>query len=148
MRLGSGRELACFEQGKAHRRMPLGTLVPSYNCQETGINTAPLNSANEMSALPNTGLMASLERCSLSERAGNSITAGLGISRGCCFPGKELAQLTSTNALSLPPAPPARAGAGDGLVSPNQVSGVRACAGRASSRNLQPVSMECIHSDK
>ena len=131
MRLGGGGELACFEQGKAHRRMLLGTPVPSHNCQETRINTVPPNSANEMSALPNTGLMASPERCSLSERADNSITAGLGISRGCCFPGKELALLPPTNALSLPPAPPPRAGAGDGLVSPNQVSGIRACAGRA-----------------
>lgn len=49
-------------------------LLGSSNCQE--INAAPLNSANEMSALLNTRLMASPERCLLSERADNSITAG------------------------------------------------------------------------
>lgn len=69
----------------------LRTLAPSLNCQETRINTAPLNSANEMSALLNTGLMASPERRSLSERADNSITAGLDLSRGCCLLGEELA---------------------------------------------------------
>ena len=69
--------------------MLLGTLAPSHNCQETRINIASLNSGNEMSGLPNTGLVAGPERCSLSEKADNSITAGPDISRGCFFLGEE-----------------------------------------------------------
>ena len=97
--------------------MVLRTLAPSCNCQETRINTAPLNSANEMSALLNTGLMASPERCSLSERVDNSITAGLNLSRGCCFLGEELALLgLPPSPCSLPPAPLRELGLGLELV--------------------------------
>lgn len=85
-------ELACFERGKALTKgLCLGLWLLLLIVKETRINAAPLNSANEMSALLNTRLMASPERCSLSERADNSITAGLDLSRGCCFLGEELA---------------------------------------------------------
>lgn len=80
-----------FWTGELHKRMLLHTLA-SCNHQETRIKTASLNAGNEMSALPNTGLVVSSERCSLSEGAGNSITTGLDVSRDIsCYPGEELA---------------------------------------------------------
>lgn len=72
-------------------RLTLFRVTPSLNCQETKINTVPLNSGNEMSAVPNTGLVASLKRYSLSEKADNSITTGPDIITGCCFHRRELA---------------------------------------------------------
>lgn len=83
--------------------MLLGALSPSHNCQKTRINTAPVNSGNEMSALPDTGLVASPERCSLSESADNSITAEPDTSRRCCLSGKELVLTLPQVLYLLPP---------------------------------------------
>lgn len=80
-----------FEHGEAPTRMPLDTLAPSHNCQETKINTVPLNPGDEMSALPNTGLVARPERGSLSGRADDSVTTEPDRNRGCCFSREELA---------------------------------------------------------
>lgn len=103
----------CFEQGEAHTRMLLGTLAPSHNCQETKINTVLLNSGNEMSALPNTGLVAYPERCSLSARLIIQSPQDQIESEDAASPGKHVPCLLLS---PVPLAPPIQAGAG--FVSP------------------------------